>query len=314
MMGVSVIIPVYNREKYVGEAIRSVLCQNYGGTLEVIVSDDGSTDRSLEIAASFGDQIRIIKKPKRCSLQGVSGARNRGIAAATQPYISFLDSDDFYLPDHLNRMAEILENCPNLGFAFSRMLQMKEQNGKRIFAPWTRSHISKKDIQHPVVSGHNIVSTNTFLFRREVFEKAGLFNETYSNGEDGDLWMRISELFEGNFVDHYGAVYRIGHGVGQLTDSKNEKSIRDCALKIFSSALTRFSNLPKKDRYRLFRLRLILAALEYQKHSNFCFFCALSNVALRHPFCTLINTINRFARRSFRNKFNEWKNLSLFIG
>ena len=85
MKGISIIIPVYNRETFLEEAIRSVLEQKYDGSLEIIVSDDGSTDRSLEIAHSFGSQVCVVLKDDKCKSQGVSGARNRGIAAATQP-------------------------------------------------------------------------------------------------------------------------------------------------------------------------------------------------------------------------------------
>jgi glycosyltransferase involved in cell wall biosynthesis len=76
--------------------------------LEIIVSDDGSTDNGVDIARSFGSPVKVLLKPGNCPDQGVSGARNRGIEAATQSYIAFLDSDDYYLPGHLNKMAALL--------------------------------------------------------------------------------------------------------------------------------------------------------------------------------------------------------------
>ena len=75
MKGISIIIPVYNREAFLEEAIKSVLEQKYDGSLEIIVSDDGSTDRSLEIAQSFGSQVCVVLKDEKCKSQGVSGAR-----------------------------------------------------------------------------------------------------------------------------------------------------------------------------------------------------------------------------------------------
>ena len=277
MKGISVIIAAYNREAFLEEAIRSVLAQNYDGPLEIIVSDDGSTDRSVEIAESFDALVRVVRKSEGCSSQGVSGTRNRGLAAATQPYVAFLDSDDFYLPDHLNRAAAVLEQRRELGFVFARMLRMREEDGRRFFSPWTRPRVTKRDVRHPVVSGAYVVSTNILVFRSEVFKTVGVFNEAFSNGEDGDLWIRISESYQGAFVDHYGAIYRMAHGSGQLSGRKDRERILECAQRIFGNALERCLARERIDRYRLFRLRLTLAPF-----GRPCWLSLLW-VAIRHP-------------------------------
>ena len=287
MKGISVIIPVYNREAFIREAIQSIFDQNYEGGLEIIVSDDGSTDRSLEIAASFGTQVKVILKPEGCASQGVSGARNRGIVAATHPYISFLDSDDFYLPGHLSRMVRVLESKMELGFVFSRILQLKEENGSRLFSPWTRVKLTKWDILYPVISGSNVVHTNAFLFKRDVFETVGFFNESYTNGEDGDMWMRVSEQYIGGFSDHYGAVYRIGHNYNQLTDKNNQDQIQRCFKGVYTDALVRCQSHSRMDRYRLFRLRLILA------YFNHPIWLTLFCVAIQHPLHFCITAISQ---------------------
>ncbi|NTV17775.1 MAG: glycosyltransferase family 2 protein, partial [Chlorobiaceae bacterium] len=296
----------YNRETFLEEAIRSVLEQKYDGSLEIIVSDDGSTDRSLEIAHSFGSQVCVVLKDDKCKSQGVSGARNRGIVAATQPYLAFLDSDDFYLPNHLNRMAEVLESSQELGFVFSRMLQMKEQAGRRLFAPWTRARVTARDIRYPVITGAYVVHTNTFLFRRSVIVTAGIFNELYSNGEDGDLWMRISEKFKGAFADHYGAVYRIAHEFGQLTNTNNQDQIQQCFKSIFADALYRCQSQSSIDRYRLFRLRLILAFY------NQPYWLALLRVVFRHPFLASMTFLSP-RRLLNRNSNIEYQKLQDFV-
>ena len=302
MKGISVIIPVYNREAFLGEAIQSVLDQNYMGVLEIIVSDDGSTDRSLNIAASFGDQVHILRKPDGCTAQGPSGARNRGIAAATHPYISFLDSDDFYLPGHLNRMVEVLESKSELGFVFSRMLKMKEEEGRRLFVPWTKIKLTKRDILYPVISGSNVVSTNIILFKRQVFDTVGVFNESYTNGEDGDMWMRVSEHYNGGFSDHYGAVYRIEHDFNQLTDKSNQDKIRRCFNDVYTDALLRCQSQLRKDHYRLFRLRLILAFFNYP------IWLALLSVAIHHPILFFVTAISQ--RKSVKRLTSEYKDLT----
>ncbi|MDP8288635.1 MAG: glycosyltransferase [Candidatus Electryonea clarkiae] len=306
--GISVIIPVYNREAFIAEAIDSILNQNYKGPLEVIVSDDGSTDRSLDIAASYGSKVKILRKPATCCSQGVSGARNRGINAATMPYIAFLDSDDYYLPDHLNKMVSLMEGESDLGFIFSRLIQMKEVNGTRMFSPWTKERISKKDIMHPAVSGSYVVHTNILLFKREVFEKSGVFNESYSNCEDVDLWMRISEEFHGLFSDHYGAVYRIEHSENQLTSPSNDENFRRCSARVFSNAMERYYKQEKKDRYRLFRLRLTLRCSS-SKGGRLIELLALS---VKHPYHVLCLLLNKVFPPSTSKVKDEWKDMPVF--
>ena len=296
MQGISVVIPVYNRESFLEEAIHSVLMQKYSGSIEIIVSDDGSSDRSVEIAKSFGEPVRVLIKPKNCLSQGVSGARNRGIAVARFPYIAFLDSDDVFLPDHLNRMAEKLDNNQDLGFVFCRILQMKDDGEEKLYAPWTKIKLSKKDIKYPAISG-SVIHTNVILIRKYVISNVGGFNENYSNGEDGDLWMRISEKYKGDFLNHYGAVYRVSHKGEQLTNNHNH----NCFEKIYKSAYDRCNNENKIDSYRHFRLSLILA--DYSK----CRFLSMMNIFVRHPFWvvyTFINIkriINRYHKISWKS-------------
>ncbi|MEO6837241.1 MAG: glycosyltransferase family A protein [Ginsengibacter sp.] len=279
--GISVIIPTYNREKFVGEAIESVLIQEYHGKIEIIISDDGSTDNTLSIASAFGDVVKTIKKPADCNSQGASGARNRGIAAATQPFLCFLDSDDFYVTGHLKKMAKVLEDDPNLGFVFCRILECEEKNGKRMFRQWTHPKVFKEDIKNPVVSRSHIVHTNSFMFRKEVFKKVGFFNETYSNGEDGDLWMRISELYKGAFADHFGAIYKISHNDNQLSKNK-EDEIKECYFKIYKKAISRYYKLNLKDHYRIFKLKHILLNLSFKNKKN-TYYPRYLGLILRYP-------------------------------
>ena len=146
--GISIIIPTYNREDFTKETIQSVLDQDYEGKMEIIISDDGSTDNTLNIARAFGDKVKIIEKPKDCLSQGASATRNRGIMASTQPYICFLDSDDYFLPKHLKKIVIALEKKPETGFAFCRILDVKEENKLRLFRPWTLLHVFKNDIKN----------------------------------------------------------------------------------------------------------------------------------------------------------------------
>lgn len=249
MKGISVIIPTYNRENLVGEAIKSVVSQNYPGKIEIIISDDGSTDLTLEVAASYGPKVKILKKPHDCKTQGASGARNRGILKATQPYICFLDSDDFYLPDHLNRMALAIESDHSLGFAICNSLEIWGVNRENKFRRWTKKNINTRDIKNLSISTTQFAHTNVFIFKKEVFQKVGLFDENIQVGEDSDMWMRINEHFKGIYSDHYGSVRRI-HDMHQLTDIP-KNSLLKSHYNVYRNAIKRFHAQGLSDRYRL---------------------------------------------------------------
>jgi len=284
MSGISVIIPVYNREKFLKEAIQSVLDQKLIGTLEIIVSDDGSTDKSLEIADSFGSLVKVLRKPNDCLSQGVSGARNRGIQMATQPYICFLDSDDFYLPGHLNQMIALMETRQDISFAFSRMQEMKEIDGVRYYTPWTRPVVIKRDICYLGLTRPKLVHMNVLITRIKALQQIGMFDESYSNGEDGDLWIRLSEKHSGEFLDYFGAVYRIEHGYGQLCDN-SMAVINRCAFQVFSSALKRHLKQIDCDPYRLFLIRQKILGILFSNEFPWRYRINLLGLFMRNPIC-----------------------------
>lgn len=311
--GISVIIPTYNRERFIKDAIQSVLDQEYDGSLEIIISDDGSIDDTLSVAKNLGEKVKIVRKPVDCKTQGVAGARNRGIKASTQPFICFLDSDDFYLPLNLNRIISAFEKEPELGFAFCRILEVKENNDIKSFRPWTHRYIFKNDIQNLVVSRSQVVHTNSFIFRREVF-RVGLFNEKYSNGEDGDLWMRISEQFKGKFMDHFGAVYRTHHGINQLTKNSIDQ-INKCSSLIFEEAKNRYYTLKLNNPKRIFKIKYKLLRLRYRNDNNKknIYYLKYLAIIMRYPtgyFQKLLES--HYVNKEKKGKEN-WGNLEKYI-
>lgn len=307
MKGISIIIPVYNREKYIAEAIQSVISQNFKGNLEIIISDDGSTDKTLEIARSFGDKVKILTSKQMD--HGAARARNRGLHFATQPYIAFLDSDDFYLPNHLNRMTHVLEDDPEIDFAFCRTLQVKNINGEDLYKPWTKTKITKKDTMNLYLSGGNIVNTNCFIFRRHIFKDIGGFDEKFTNGEDMDMWNRISEKYKGAFVDYYGAVYRIEDRKDQLTSVPGVHRHYSSRL-VNQAAIDRYYQLDLNNSYRIYKLKIRRSNLKNKKviHYINCVF-----LSCRYP-VAFIQTIPSLLQRFFRNKkLDSWEELSLFL-
>jgi glycosyltransferase involved in cell wall biosynthesis len=174
---VSAVIPVYNGEQYLAEAIASVLAQDYR-PLEVIVVDDGSTDRSGEIAQSY-PLVRCIRQPHL----GVSAARNAGIAAAGGEFIAFLDADDVWMPDKLTVQVGYLLAHPDVGFAFARQRFLFEQG---VDAPrWYPQEL--------LTQGHAGFVPSTLVARKAVFERAGGFDTALSHGEDTEWLLRAKD-------------------------------------------------------------------------------------------------------------------------
>ena len=119
----SVIIPFYNREKYLGKAVESVLNQSYADW-ELILVDDGSTDDSLRIANSFADsRVKVISNSTN---SGNAVARNTGWKSANYPWVAYLDSDDWYEPNYLDRMAQAIRSNQNSEFFWTGVRFVQE--------------------------------------------------------------------------------------------------------------------------------------------------------------------------------------------
>jgi len=264
-LGISIIIPVYNREKFLCECIDSVLAQNLSRNFEIIIVDDGSTDGSLEIAAKYTFPVVVLEKPFGCMDQGASATRNRGLLAAQYDYVCFLDSDDYLLPGALNHMADTLDMNPDLGYVFCRTkkLSFDSFHNPKI-SEWTRARMSKLDqFYHALFRGY-CIHTNSIMFRRIVFQQVGGFNPKISNGEDGDMWIRVSEKYSGKFLDYFASVYRVEHGEGQLVQNKDEIKFKFSEL-IFLSALARCTETKHPDNMRLLLIKRILHYQKLQK-------------------------------------------------
>ena len=133
----SVVIPAYNREAIVGRAIQSVLDQSYSA-FEILVADDGSTDGTAQVIASFGERVTLISRENG----GAPAARNSGVFAATGDWIAFLDSDDYWTADHLKKMAAAIEGTGGRGEFYFSDIQMADNEGGR--PQWERADFSIK--------------------------------------------------------------------------------------------------------------------------------------------------------------------------
>ena len=181
----SVIIPTYNRAKYLKKAIKSVLKQTYRN-FEVIVVDDGSKDKTKKVAKRFGGQIRYIRQKHR----GPSAARNTGIKHARGRYIAFLDSDDKFLPRKLEKNRQFLLKHPKCKFLYSWYYDVNRK-GKRVKLVKTPRCKSKKEIQKKLYKRKFTIRTSTVVVKRQCFDEVGYFNPKYLRSQDWDMWLRL---------------------------------------------------------------------------------------------------------------------------
>lgn len=185
---VSVVLPSYNRAHLLPRAIDSVLAQSYRN-LELIVSDDASTDNTATVVSAIRDpRLRYL----RCDSNGGAGhARNRGLALARGALLAFQDSDDEWAPHKLERQVEALMTAAaDVGMVCCayRKRYRGQDAGEKLYLPDAASIAG--DCEHVLLGGFHYI-TPTWLMRRECLDTAGLFDETLPNREDWELIFRV---------------------------------------------------------------------------------------------------------------------------
>ena len=202
MPAVSVIIPTFNRAEFVGQAVESVLNQRYDDR-EVIVVDDGSDDATSDVLRSYEGEIQVLMQPN----QGVSAARNTGIAAASAELITFLDSDDLWLPGKLEAQVDFFRT--HLGALICQTEEIWVRDGVRV-NPKQRHRKPQGDIFERSLA-LCLVSPSAVMMRRSLFEEVGLFDEKLPACEDYDLWLRVANRYPVHLIDQPLIIKRGGH-------------------------------------------------------------------------------------------------------
>jgi len=182
---VSVIMPVYNAERYLAEAVDSVLSQTYR-SLELIIIDDCSKDNSLEIARSYAQRdarVRVIAGEKN---QGVARVRNRGIQEAGGEYIALLDSDDAWREDKLERQVKLIGSA-GAQIAYCSY-DFMDENGKSVLKPF----IVPEQTNYRKMLISNAIGCSTALVDAELMKKHPFNPECYH--EDYGLWMELLKI------------------------------------------------------------------------------------------------------------------------
>lgn len=181
---VSVVIPTYNRADLIEKAVKSVINQTYKN-LEIIIIDDGSTDNTKEALANIKD-YRISYYYQENS-GGPSKPKNSGIKKAKGDYIAFLDSDDFWLTEKIEKQMEIIDNSdePNLSIVGSAALI-----DRNIFFYKKYLYKDCDNLYERILSGNFILSCSSLLIKKELFDNIGLFDENLRVGEDWDFLIK----------------------------------------------------------------------------------------------------------------------------
>jgi glycosyltransferase involved in cell wall biosynthesis len=245
MPTLSVVIPTHNREKYLAQAINSVLRQSYRD-YEIIVVDDGSTDKTAKLVASLSPPVRYIYQENK----GPSAARNTGIINADGRYIAFLDSDDKFLPEKLEVVMKHMAKHPECHFLHSYYYNINKK-GKRTKLRRPLDCKDKDMLRYHLLRRRFTIRTSTVVVDRKCFDKVGLFNEDYPYSQDWDMWLRLAKYYKADCIKKPLVGYRIHKSNrSSLAVSKYRPKILQDALKSYHWDEKYLKKLDKKYNYK----------------------------------------------------------------
>ncbi len=204
---VSVVMPVLNGERYIAEAVESVLDQNYpSSSIELIVVNDGSTDGTVRLLEKYQGRVNCVHHQRNL---GIARSVNDGVNAATGDLISFLDSDDGWLPDFLKTQVDYLLKHPDVAMVHSDFMTIDE-NGAVLEASVAKCRnrgVRPSGYIFPQLFMDSLICGNTVLIRKKCFDELGGFDQNLRMG-DYDLWLRIAKNYKIDYVDQVLTKYR----------------------------------------------------------------------------------------------------------
>lgn len=240
---ISVVIPLYNKERYIANTIDSVLAQSHSN-FELIIVDDGSTDSSLSAATAFLDQrIKFIQKKNG----GVSSARNVGIASAKGDWIALLDADDQWTPNHLDRILQCIEACPDAAMISAHAHQVSDQNLASLNSSFDLN-FAPSYIDYFNLASTNIftITSSTVCLNKSAALAIGGFDEKLAIGEDLDMWARMALKYKVAHTNCRTGLYL--RNTGGATDSTSrESSFRFSTFELLNPELIKLKEALNKN-------------------------------------------------------------------
>jgi glycosyltransferase involved in cell wall biosynthesis len=250
---VSVIIPNYNYGRYLKETIDSVLAQTYPN-IEIVVADDGSTDNSEEVLSNYGNRVKWFKQQN----QGVSRARNQAVKQSNGEILAFLDSDDLWLPQKIEKQVQLfndaeigLVHCGFVDFDNKGNLLKEHLDG---LSGWVATDLLL--YQRPVVLGGGSAA----IVKREAFDKVGGFDPNVSPAEDWEFYYQVARHYKIGFIEEVLMKYREHENNAHLNVKRMERALLTAYGKIFSADESDIKHL-KRSCYS--RIHMILAGSYY---------------------------------------------------
>ncbi len=215
---VSIIVPMFNAETYISEALDSILRQSYKN-IEIIVVDDGSTDVSNQVVLSYGNKVKYIYQKNS---GGGSIPRNCGVSHSLGEFITFFDADDIMLPGKIERQVDFLKQHLNISVVLMDYVNFNEFGvfdkshfktcsilSTKLHARTSDSIILATDEARMILAIENYTSANSPLIKRDVINSIGLFDEDLKASEDFDLMYRISMNYEVGIINAIGFKRRL---------------------------------------------------------------------------------------------------------
>ncbi len=288
MPRVSVIIPAYNHEKFVGETIESVFSQTYQD-FELLITDDGSTDGTVKVIRTFTDnRIEFFQNEK--NIGAVIGT-NFMIQRAKGEYIAILSSDDAFMPDKLEKQVRFLDEHPQVGAVFSHAMIIDEDGGRFTDASHFYTGIFQKPnrnrfewLNHFFFQG-NCLCHPSVLIRKECYGKVGLYDPLLAQLPDYDLWIRLCMAYEIHILEEELVKFRVRANEANASGARPEVGKRshyelfhllgnflsigsiDDLVRIFPEITTRFACL--SDFVIPFYIAVLAGSIASQPHQLF---------------------------------------------
>ena len=249
----SVVIPLYNKEHHIENTLKSVLNQTFTD-FEVIVVNDGSTDKSVEIVKNFTDPKLFLVNQEN---SGVSTARNNGIAKASGQLIAFLDADDYWFPNHLEVMAALYHDFPKAGLYCSRYkIKFAENN---LYTPKLtniKEHFRGiiPDFFHSSLTDR-VAWTSIVVIPKTILTTIGGFTPEVTNGQDLELWIKIAVKHPVAISDTVTALYHY-----EIENSLAKRNIQTKRLMDFNQFSEEEKKMPSLKKF------LDIYRIEYALH------------------------------------------------
>ena len=269
MPTVSVIIHTYNNEKFIVETVESVLNQTYKD-YEIIIVDDGSVDGTRDALIPYMQKIRYHYKENG----GIASAKNAGICLSQTEFVAFLDHDDLWVPDKLQLQMECFNENLQVGLVYSKYTSFRDGKELRTkpekgYSGWIFKELLSK----------SFIQTSTVVVKRECLDAVGPYDETFSLGDEYDMFLRIAQKFQCGFVDKGLTRYR----VHDTNASNNDFLFDNENLGVYKKIYNNFTDLDGVEkkilRKRIARYSMKVAeglytqgkleeSKEYQKEAN----------------------------------------------